>query len=364
MNGSTTVSAPSPGPGRDRDRPGRPVRRVGRQGILGSRILYLLEVLALAVAFVLSLSLGARVVLSPDDVLRHVVFDDGSQAANLLRSVRVPRALAGAGAGAALAVAGALMQAVTRNPLASPGLFGINAGAALAVVTGLIVLPALTVQTTIWLAFAGAAAAGAVVYAISSAGPTGLNPMRITIAGAAIAALCLALTHGLLVLDEQALTQARPWLAGTLSGRTLDQVLPILPFIAVGVLAALGLGRPLNTMSLGDDVARGLGVRVGLIRAIVAVAVVACAGSAVAIAGPILFVGLAVPHLTRFLVGTDYRRVLPHTAILGAALLMSADLVGRIQVGYGSSELPVGVVMGVLGSPVFIYFVRRGVKST
>lgn len=282
---------------------------------------------------------------------------DGSNEHIIVRELRVPRTLIGLGAGAALALAGALMQGVTRNPLAEPGILGINAGAALAVVLAIFLLGVTSVGAYVWFAFAGAAAAAVVVYALGSAGRDGATPVKLALAGTVLAALLSSFTSAILVLDVDSLDQFRFWVVGSLAGRDMGVLLVVLPFLAVGIVIALAAGRALNAMSLGEDVARSLGQRVALTRVVVAVAVVLLAGASVAAAGPIAFVGLAVPHAVRIVVGTDWRWVLAYCALAGPILLLGADILGRVMVR--PAELEVGIVTALVGGPVFIALARR-----
>jgi iron complex transport system permease protein len=316
--------------------------------------------LLLCAAF-LSLSLGGDANYSPAVVLQQLFGNDGSQAGVLIHEYRIPRTLGAFVTGSALAVAGAIMQSVTRNPLASPGIFGINAGGTAAVTCALVVLGGLGPVSFLWTAFAGAALAGAIVYAMASLGKGGLTPMRMTIAGAAIAAMFNAVTFGALTLSQQTMAQALPFLAGSLAGSTLEKVLVVLPSVAVGMVLAMAISRSLTSMTLGDETARALGVQLTQVRLVAGLVVVLLAGSAVAVAGPITFVGLAVPHIARRLASTDYRRMLPHAAMLGAILMSMADVLGRVRLGFGSSEVPVGIITALLGVPVFVHFVRKGV---
>lgn len=345
------VNAPSSRPNARR----RQARRTAVPYLVG------LELLLLALAAFLSLSLGGDANYRPMTVIHHLLNDDGSQASVLIHDYRIPRTLAGLLTGACLAVAGGVMQAVTRNPLASPGVFGINAGATAAVTCALVVAGSLSPFWLLWLAFGGAALAGAIVYVMASMGSGGLTPLRMTIAGAAIAALFSAITYGALTLSQQTLAQALPFLAGSLTGTTTQKVLVIVPFVGVGMILAVGISRSLTSMTLGDETAHALGVKVGQVRLVSGVIVVLLAGSAVAVAGPITFVGLAVPHIARRVATTDYRRMLPHAAALGAILMTSADVLGRVRLGFGSTELPVGIITAVLGVPLFVHFVRKGV---
>ncbi len=274
----------------------------------------------------------------------------------IIRTLRVPRALIGAMVGASLAVAGAVMQGITRNPMASPGILGINAGAALAVVAAVYLLGASSLVVYAWFAFAGAGLAAVGVYALGSAGRGGPTPLKLTVAGAATAALLSSLTTGILILDQRTLDQIRFWLAGSVAGRDLDLFLQVFPYMAVGLVGAIVLGRQLTALSLGEDVARGLGQRTGLVKAAAALVVVLLAGSSVAVAGPIGFVGLVIPHVVRFFVGVDYRWILPYAAVLGGIFLVLADVAARLVLR--PLELPVGVMTALIGGPFFVYLVR------
>jgi len=283
--------------------------------------------------------------------------DDGSNDHLIIRSLRVPRTLVGLGVGVALGLSGAVMQGVTRNPLAGPGILGVNAGASLAVVIAIYTFGIGNLSVYVWFAFVGAAVASVVVYGLGSLGRDGATPMKLVLAGAAVSALLGALTTAVLLLDVARLDQFRFWVAGSLAGRDAGIAVQVAPFLIVGGVLALGSGRSLNTLSLGDDVARSLGASVGLARAAGALAVILLTGAAVAAAGPIGFVGLTVPHIARAITGPDYRWVLPYSAVLAPILLLGADIVGRVVARPG--ELQVGIVTALVGAPFFIALVRR-----
>lgn len=282
---------------------------------------------------------------------------DGSNEHLIVRELRLPRTLVGIGVGAALALTGALMQAVTRNPLADPGILGIEAGAALAVVLSIFLLGVSTVSGYVWFAFVGAAITAVVVYLLGSVGRAGSTPVKLALAGAVVAAFLSSITSAVLVFDARTLDEFRFWIVGSLAGRDLDVLRAVAPFMVAGLLLALPFGRSLNALALGDEIARSLGQRVALVRGLAAIAVVLLAGSAVAAAGPIAFVGLAVPHAARLLVGPDWRWILPYCAVLGPILLLSTDILGRILVR--PAELQVGIMTALVGAPVFVYLVRR-----
>lgn len=275
----------------------------------------------------------------------------------IVRSLRVPRTAIGLSVGVALGLSGAVMQGVTRNPLADPGILGIEAGASLAVVVGIYTFGVGSLTGYVWFAFVGAAVASVVVYTLGSMGRGGATPVKLALAGAAMAWMLSSLTSAILLLDMATLDQFRFWVAGSLAGRDATVAVQVLPFIAVGIVLALASARSLNALALGDDVARSLGQRVQIARAVSALAVVVLCGAAVAAAGPIGFVGLTIPHIARAICGPDYRWVLPWSMVLAPALLLSADILGRVVARPG--ELQVGIVTAVLGAPFFIVLVRR-----
>jgi iron complex transport system permease protein len=312
--------------------------------------------LLLALAVVVSVGYGTAAI-APGEVVAALTAFDGSREHLIIRTVRLPRALLAVGVGAGLAVAGAVMQVLTRNPLAAPGILGVNAGAAALVVAGLFVLRLSSLTAYVWLALLGAALAGGLVYLLGSLGRGGMTPVKLTLAGAALTSLLASLTQAVLTLNERSLDEMRFWLAGSVTGRDLALVLQGLPFLAAGLLIALLLGRALTVLSLGEEVARGLGQRTGRVKLAAAVSVVLLAGGAVALAGPIGFVGLVAPHLARGLAGRDYRWVLPNAAVLGALLLVLADIGARLVIP--PQEAPVGVMTAVVGAPFFIALALR-----
>lgn len=294
------------------------------------------------------------------DVIEAFTDYDGSTDDLIIRTLRVPRALVAALVGASLGVAGAIMQGLSRNPLAEPGILGINAGAALAVVGSVFLLGASSLSVYALFAFVGGGIAMAVVYSLGSMGRGGMTPMKLIVAGAALDVLLRSLTTATLILDQQTLDEIRFWLAGSVAGRDLDLLLQVLPYVTVGLLLAFALSRQLTALTLGEDVATSLGQKTTWTKFGAAVAVILLAGSSVAIAGPILFVGLIIPHTVRLFVGVDYRWILPYAALLGAILLVSADIAARVVLR--PQELPVGVMTALVGAPFFIYLVRWKVK--
>ena len=309
----------------------------------------------LALAALFSLAVGARSI-PLGDVLDALLHGGSSQDAAIVRSIRVPRTLLGIVVGAAIGIAGALMQALTRNPLADPGLLGVNAGAAAAVVIALS-LGVAGAAGSVWFAFVGAALAAVAVYAIGGAGRGGATPVRLALAGTALTAALTAVIYGVALSDARLLQQFNFWSVGALGGRGRTQLDAIVPFVAVGVVLALALARSLNALALGDESARSLGARVGRTRIGGAVSITLLCGAATAAAGPMYFLGLTVPHAGRAVCGPDQRWVLGYSAVLGAALLLIADVIGRVLVR--PSELQAGVMVAVIGAPVFIALVRR-----
>jgi len=312
--------------------------------------------IVLALAIVASLAIG-RQPLTPAEVLAGLVGDPSGSAADIVRGLRLPRTVVALAIGAALGGAGAVAQALTRNPLADPGLLGVNAGAAAAVVGGFAVLGIADRFAQLWLALAGAAIAAVAVYALGQGGRAGASPARLALAGAALTAVLTAGISALALSDQSDYDQYRFWIVGSVVNRGLDVLAAAAPFLALGGLLAVVAAPGLNALALGEDRGRSVGLRVGRTRVVSALAVTLLAGGATAVAGPIGFVGLAVPHLVRLLVGPDQRRAIPLSMLLGAALLVVADTIGRV-LGDGR-EIEAGLMTALLGAPVFIALVRR-----
>jgi iron complex transport system permease protein len=326
-----------------------PTHRARLAGLIASTAL-------LALCSLASLSIGSLAVPF-GEVIRAFTDPDGSDAHAIVRDLRVPRTELGLLVGLALGAAGTLMQGVTRNPLAEPGILGINAGAAFAVVLAIWVFGVSSVAAYTVFALAGAAVAAVLVFVLGGSGRGGPTPVRLALAGSVITALLISLTSAVLVFSARTLDEFRFWIVGSIAGRDAGVTLSVLPLIAVGLVIALGCGRSLNALALGDEVARALGQRVARTRAWATVGFVVLAGAAVAAAGPIAFVGLAVPHIARGLVGPDYRWVIPYSMVLGAVLLLAGDIAGRVVARPG--ELQVGIVTALLDAPFFIWLVRR-----
>jgi len=318
---------------------------------------FVLLALALVVVLALSITVGARPIALSDIWNALTAFDATQTNHKITLDLRLPRTLVGLLVGAALGLSGAILQGATRNPLADPGILGINAGATLCVVLGISVFGITQLSGYVWLAFLGAGAAMLVVYLVASLGREGATPVKLALAGAAVTAALTSVTSAILITNVQTLDQIRFWQVGALTGRTTDILLQVAPFILAGIVLALLTSRILDGLALGDDVARGLGLKVQRGRAMVGFAAVILAGAATAAAGPIAFVGLTVPHLARAFTGPNYRWILPYSMLLAPILLLGADIVGRIIVPPG--ELQVGIVTAALGAPFFIALVRR-----
>lgn len=312
------------------------------------------SVAVLAVVAVLGIAVGAKQI--PLDQVWHGVFHySGSDTDVVIRDVRYPRTLLGLLVGAALGLAGTVMQALTRNPLADPGVLGINAGASAAVVTAISFFGVTSLAGYVWWAFAGAAVVSVAVYVLG--GTRSATPVRLALAGTALSAVLVGYINAVNLLDTAALDKMRFWTVGSLAAATMPTVTRIAPFLAVGALLALLLARPLNALALGDDQARALGTRLTRTRVLAMVTVTLLCGGATAACGPIVYVGLMVPHAVRALTGPDMRWILPYSTVLSPVLLVGADVLGRVVARPG--ELQVGIVTALVGGPVFIFLVRR-----
>ncbi|MFF0813592.1 FecCD family ABC transporter permease [Rhodococcus sp. NPDC003318] len=323
-----------------------------KRRLIGLAVL-LLILLATVVA---SVAVGAR----PMDFgeIFHALFQStGTDTDLVVRTLRIPRTALAVAVGVALGIAGALIQGHTRNPLADAGLLGLNAGAALFVVLSIYFLGFTTPSQYLWFAFAGSLAASIVVFGVSSIGNGGSSPLSLALAGAAVAMFLQAMTQTVILLDQTSLDGYRFWVVGSVAGRGPEVLWQVLPFIVLGVVIAVAGTPALNVISLGDDVARGLGTNVALTRAVGIAAITLLTGAATAACGPIAFVGLVVPHVARFITGPDYRWLVPYAGLLGAIMVLLADVIGRVVVRPG--ELQVGIVLAVFGAPFFIALVRR-----
>lgn len=313
-------------------------------------------VAALLLAALASLAFGSRAV-GWSDVLAGVLHADPDDIAQAAVHTRLTRTLLGALVGAALGLAGAVMQGLTRNPLADPGLLGVSSGASLAVVCGIAWLGLSGLTQYIWCAFLGAAVASVLVYAIGSLGREGATPLKLALAGAATSAALTSMVSMVLLTRTDVLDTFRFWQVGSIGRASLGEIGQVAPFLVIGAVLAIGCARGMDAIALGDEVATGLGQKIGRVRAVGALATVLLCGAAVAIAGPIGFVGLVVPHAARRFTGPDHRWLLPYSATLGAALLLVADVVGRVVAR--PQEVEVGIITALIGAPVFILILRR-----
>ena len=311
---------------------------------------------ALGVAVIASLAVGARAI-PPLEVLQVLLGADTSQNAMVIHGLRIPRTLIALVAGAALGVSGALIQAVTRNPLADPGILGVNAGAAftLAIGTGLGGISGSL--GTLGLAYLGAFGASVLVYTIGSLGHRGASPVRLILAGVALGAVLAGITRAITLTDRERFAGMTAWESGSLLDRDAGLLTLAGPFVLVGLVIAVSIGSSLNAVALGDDLASALGANVLRTRILAVTAVMLLAGSATALAGPIAFVGLMVPHAVRWIVGPDQRWIIGYSALAAPSLLLLADVFGRVVMQPG--ELPAGIVTAVIGAPVLIILVRR-----
>ena len=330
--------------------PGR-AGRTGRPARAHTTTVIAVLAVAAVVVVALSVFVGARplspaIVLDPSDPLFSVF------------EARFERTLLGLAVGAALGLAGACMQGLTRNPLADPGILGINAGASFAMVVAISFLGVSDLEEYLWFAFLGAALAAVLVHAIAALGRDGATPVKLAIAGAALTAAVSSWTSGILLIDRKTMETFRFWQVGTVGGRHLDILLTGLPFLVLGAVLALTGARLLNALALGKDLARGLGRRTTVDGLVIGLAVVLLAGGATALAGPIAFVGLLVPHAVRLVLGSDYSVILPFSAVVGALFVVVADTLGRIVLP--PAEVQVGIMTAAVGVPAFLVLVRRG----
>ncbi|MGO3189780.1 MAG: FecCD family ABC transporter permease [Microbacterium sp.] len=305
---------------------------------------------------ILSVSFGVRAVSLDDIVAALSGQDDTVGQAAIIK--RIPRTVLAILVGAALALSGATMQAVTRNPIAEPGILGISNGASLAVVIGLAFFGAGGALTQMFVAVIGAAVAAVFVYTVGSLGRGGATPLKLALAGAATSAALASLISAVLLPRADLLEAFQAWQVGGVGGAEWPRIAITAPALALGALICFACARGMNSLALGDDLASGLGENVFRTRLISAAGAVILAGAATAIAGPIGFVGLVIPHICRMLIGTDHRWLLPFSAVAGAALLLAADVVGRVIAPSGE-EIQVGIITAIIGAPFFIWIVRR-----
>lgn len=312
---------------------------------------------ALVLTILFSLGVGARYIPLPTVVDALLAYDDSDDHA-IIAALRAPRTIMGVMVGIALGLSGALIQALTRNPLADPGILGVNAGAAFFVVLGIGLFGVVGLSGYVWFALAGAISATVVVYLIGSAGRGGATPLRLTLSGVALGAVLGGVTSAIALLDPSTFDRMRQWSAGSLVTTGFDSLSTIWPFLFIGYGIALVVARPLNAVALGDELATSLGANLWRTRALVVIATTLLAGASTAAVGPIGFVGLMVPHVARWFVGPDQRWIFAYTAVLAPILLLVSDIVGRVVLAPG--ELQVGIVLAFIGAPMVILLARRG----
>lgn len=355
-----TATVPAPAGRRGATAPdGRPghestaarLHRASRQRLLPLGVL----LLALAVVGAVSVTLGARAVDATDILAALGGSTDGFGPAAV--ASRIPRTLLAMLAGAALALSGAVMQGVTRNPLADPGILGVTTGASLAVVIGIAWFGLTAASSYLWVAILGAGGTAALVYTLGSLGRGGATPLKLTLAGAATGAALTSFISAVVLPRSDIGNSVRSWQVGGVGGGTFASLQQMAPFLLAGTVLCLLSARGLNSLALGDELAAGLGEHVGVLRAVASLGAVVLCGAATAVTGPIGFVGLVVPHACRLLCGPDHRWLLPLSALGGAVLLTAADVLGRLVAR--PDELDVGIVTALLGAPFFLAIVRR-----
>ncbi len=320
-------------------------------------ILYSLAgILCLLVCSLLSVTYGSKQVEYHDIIMAITGTVSDSFNANVVRA-RIPRTIFGIIAGAALSISGAMMQAVTRNPIADPSILGVNTGASLFVVCGMAFFHISTGNQYIWLAFAGAAITAIFVYGLASVGHGGATPIKLALAGTAAGTALQSLVNTVMLPNSQVMDQFRFWQTGSIGGATWDDIWLILPYFIVGFVLSIFLAAPLNTLALGEETATALGLNVTLVRAGASLASVLLCASTTALAGPIGFIGLMIPHLVRLLLGSDMRSLLPFAAIGGSCIMLIADVTGRV---FGQpGEIESGIITALIGAPVFIFIIRK-----
>ncbi|WP_320203218.1 FecCD family ABC transporter permease [Agrobacterium rosae] len=323
--------------------------RLPRQGLAAAVAAFLL-------AIVVSLASGSQTI-SPDQVLAAIFNNDGSAAHSTVMTLRVPRTIAGILAGMALGLAGALMQALTRNPLADTGVLGINAGAALAMVIAIGFMAVTSQFVLVWFAFAGAGLTTLAVYTVASTGRIGATPLRLVLAGVAISSILRGLTATYVLTEPETFDRMLSWDVGTLALIGYEKILVALPFIALGTVVAMIMAPTLNVMGLGDDTAQSLGTSIGRVRTLTIGTVMLLTGSATAMIGPIGFLGLMAPQLARAICGANQRHIFILTLFIAPTILLAADIVGRLVTR--PADIDVGIVAAAVGAPILIWIVRK-----
>lgn len=318
---------------------------------------FMIALLCLVAVIFLSLMVGAKS-LSFDTVWNALFSNNDSYEHTIVMNTRVPRTVIALLVGPAFGLAGALIQVLTRNPLADPGILGVNAGATFAVAVGVGVFSVSSINGYIWFALIGALAATFAVYLVSGgAGKKSPTPEQITLAGVAIGAVLSGVTNALTLMNSEAFSNMLNWSIGTLTRKSLDDITFVVPFIVVGIIIAFAIAPSLNAISFGDDRAASLGVNVGVIRVVSLISITLLAGGATALVGPIGFIGLMVPHCVRWFVGPDQVWIFLYTIVVAPILLLLSDIIGRVILLPG--EVPVGIITGLIGAPILLILVRR-----
>lgn len=318
--------------------------------------IYLGSILLLGMCVLASLAWGSKNI-EFSQAINAVLNSNYTSFAALVVRERIPRTIFSIMAGASLGVSGALMQSITRNPIADPSILGVNTGASLFVVIGIAFFNINSANQYIWLALAGAGITSVLVYFIASIGNGGMTPIKLALAGAATSAVLTSLVSAVILPRSDVMDTFRFWQVGSVSGATWDSIRLILPFIIIGLIVSIAVTPALNILTLGDDVATGLGVNIGIIRVICAIAGVILSGATTAIAGPIGFIGLMIPHSIRLIFGSNLSGIVPMSAIFGAALLIISDVLGRVIGSPG--EIQVGIITAFIGAPILIIIARK-----
>ncbi|MFC4558446.1 FecCD family ABC transporter permease [Virgibacillus kekensis] len=319
-------------------------------------LLFLIGIVILIISMLFSLRVGA-VSIGFETIYQSFISHSNKQNILIVQDLRLPRTIIAVVIGASLGIAGAIMQGITLNPLASPQIFGINSGASLAVVIGLVLLPGISPDLIVYFAFAGAVLGGSIVYYLAATGGTS-SPVKLALAGITVHLFLSAIIEGLVLFHEDSTENVLFWLAGAIDGASWDDVRIVLPWAVIGITLAFIFARQLTTLGLGEDMAQGLGINVAVIRLFFSFLVIILAGASVAVAGPIGFIGLIIPHIVRRLVGVDYLFIIPFSALFGAILLVTADVFSRF-IAF-PAESPVGIVTALIGAPYFLYLARKG----
>lgn len=318
--------------------------------------IYLVSFIFLALCVLASLAWGSKSIEFSKVVNSLLDSNDTSFAALVVRE-RIPRTIFSIMAGASLGISGALMQSITRNPMADPSILGVNTGASLFVVIGIAFFNINSANQYIWFALAGAGITSVLVYIIASIGNGGMTPIKLALSGAATSAVLSSLVSAIMLPRSEVMDAYRFWQVGSVSGATWESIALILPFIIIGLIISIAATPALNVLALGDEVATGLGVNTGVIRLVCAVAGVMLTGATTAIAGPIGFIGLMIPHSIRLVFGSNLKGIVPLSAIGGAALLILSDVLGRVIGSPG--EVQVGIITAFLGAPILIIVARK-----